>query len=87
MNHKTAWIIALIALPLFAAVFILHAQKQDDGRDKQERSFGVEKVQAALPKELPTAPTKFLTGACLTRSEDLWITAEAGGVNRLRITN
>jgi hypothetical protein len=34
------------------------------------------RVQAALPKELPTAPTKFLTGACLTRSEDLWITAE-----------
>ena len=42
MNHKTAWIIALIALPLLAAVFTLHAQKQDDGRDKQERSFGVE---------------------------------------------
>ncbi|MBP5585167.1 MAG: hypothetical protein J6Y92_02295 [Lentisphaeria bacterium] len=41
------------------------------------------RVQAALPKELPTAPTKFLTGACLTRSEDLWITAEAGGVYRL----
>ena len=37
-------------------------------------------VQAALPKELPTAPAKFLTGACLTRSEDLWVTAEAGGV-------
>ena len=37
-------------------------------------------VHAALPKELPTAPAKFLTGACLTRSEDLWITAEAGGV-------
>ena len=44
MNHKTAWIIALIALPLLAAVFTLHAQKQDDGRDKQERSFGVEKI-------------------------------------------
>lgn len=41
------------------------------------------RVQAALPKELPTAPAKFLTGACLTRSEDLWITAEAGGVYRL----
>ena len=41
------------------------------------------RVQAALPKELPAAPTKFLTGACLTRSEDLWITAEAGGVYRL----
>ncbi len=40
-------------------------------------------VQAALPKELPTAPAKFLTGACLTRSEDLWITAEAGGTVRL----
>ena len=40
-------------------------------------------VQAALPKELPAAPAKFLTGACLTRSEDLWITAEAGGVYRL----
>ncbi len=37
-------------------------------------------VQAALPKVLPAAPTKFLTGACLTRSEDLWVTAEAGGV-------
>ena len=37
-------------------------------------------VQAALPKELPASPAKFLTGACLTRSEDLWITAEAGGV-------
>ena len=44
MNHKTAWIIALIALPLLAAVFTLHAQKQDDGRDKQEHSFGVEKI-------------------------------------------
>ena len=42
-----------------------------------------QRVQAALPKELPTAPAKFLTGACLTRSEDLWITAEAGGVYRL----
>ena len=41
------------------------------------------RVQAALPKELPAAPAKFLTGACLTRSEDLWITAEAGGVYRL----
>ena len=40
-------------------------------------------VQAALPKELPTVPAKFLTGACLTRSEDLWIPAEAGGVYRL----
>lgn len=40
-------------------------------------------VQAALPKALPASPTKFLTGACLTRSEDLWITAEAGGVYRL----
>ena len=30
-----------------------------------------QRVQAALPKELPTAPAKFLTGACLTRSEDL----------------
>ena len=40
-------------------------------------------VQAALPNELPASPTKFLTGACLTRSEDLWITAEAGGVYRL----
>ena len=40
-------------------------------------------VQAALPKELPASPAKFLTGACLTRSEDLWITAEAGGVCRL----
>lgn len=41
------------------------------------------RVQAALPKELPAAPAKFLTGACLTRSEDLRITAEAGGVYRL----
>ena len=41
------------------------------------------RVQAALPKELTTAPAKFLTGACLTRSEDLWITAEAGGICRL----
>ena len=40
-------------------------------------------VQAALPKELPTAPAKFLTGASLTRSGDLWGTAEAGGVYRL----
>ncbi|MBQ4289720.1 MAG: hypothetical protein II719_00830 [Clostridia bacterium] len=36
-----------------------------------------------MPKELPATPAKFLTGACLTRSEDLWITAEAGGVYRL----
>ena len=40
-------------------------------------------VQAALPKELPTVPAKFLTGACLTRLEDLWVTAETGGVYRL----
>ena len=44
MKRKTAWIITLIAVPLLAAVFTLHAQKQDDGRDKQERSFGVEKI-------------------------------------------
>ena len=42
-----------------------------------------QRVQAALPKDFPTAPAKFLTGACLTRSEDLWITAEAGGAYRL----
>ena len=42
-----------------------------------------QRVQAALPKELPALQVKFLTGACLTRSEDLWITAEAGGVYRL----
>ena len=41
------------------------------------------RVQAALPKELPTAPAKFLTGACLTRSEDLWITAEAGDIGNV----
>ena len=41
------------------------------------------RVQAALPKELPATPAKFLTGASLTRSEDLWGTAEAGGVYRL----
>ena len=40
-------------------------------------------VQAALPKELPTAPAKFLTGACLMRSEDLWITAEAGDIGNV----
>ena len=40
-------------------------------------------VQAALPKELPAAPAKFLTGACLTRSEDLWITAEVGGIGNV----
>ena len=44
MKHKTAWIITLIAVPLLAAVFTLHAQTKDDGRDKQERSFGVEKI-------------------------------------------
>ena len=41
------------------------------------------RVQAALPKELPSAPMKFLTGACLTRSEDLWITAEAGDIGNV----
>ena len=41
------------------------------------------RVQAALPKELPAAPAKFLTGACLTRTEDLWITAEAGGIGNV----
>ena len=46
-------------------------------------SFLPLRVQAALPKELPALQVKFLTGACLTRSEDLWITAEAGGVYRL----
>ena len=40
-------------------------------------------VQAALPKELPAAPAKFLTGACLTRTEDLWITAEVGGIGNV----
>ena len=40
-------------------------------------------VQAALPKELPAAPAKFLTGACLTRTEDLWITAEAGDIGNV----
>ena len=41
------------------------------------------RVQAALPKELPAAPTKFLTGACLTRSKDLWIAAEAGDIGNV----
>ena len=41
------------------------------------------RVQAALPKELPASPAKFLTGACLTRSEDLWITAEAGDIGNV----
>ena len=41
------------------------------------------RVQAALPKELPSAPMKFLTGASLTRSEDLWITAEAGDIGNV----
>ena len=41
------------------------------------------RVQAALPKELPTVPAKFLTGASLTRSEDLWITAEVGGIGNV----
>jgi len=41
------------------------------------------RVQAALPKELPASPPKFLTGACLTRSEDLWITAEAGDIGNV----
>ena len=40
-------------------------------------------VQVASPKELPSAPAKFLTGAGLTRSEDLWITAEAGGIGNV----
>ena len=35
MNHKTAWIIALIAIPLVAAVSVLHAQTKDNGRDEQ----------------------------------------------------
>jgi len=41
------------------------------------------RVQAALSREIPAAPVKFLTDAYLTQSEDLWITAEAGGVYRL----
>ena len=40
-------------------------------------------VQAVLPKELPASLAKFLTGACLTRSEDLWITAEAGDIGNV----
>ena len=35
MKRKTAWIISLIAIPLVAAVFILHAQTKDNGRDEQ----------------------------------------------------
>ena len=35
MKSKNVWIIALIALPLVAAVFILHAQTKDNGRDEQ----------------------------------------------------
>lgn len=35
MKYKTAWIIALIAVPLVAAVFTLHAQTKDNGRDEQ----------------------------------------------------
>lgn len=35
MKRKTAWIIALIAAPLVAAVFTLHAQTKDNGRDEQ----------------------------------------------------
>ena len=35
MKRKTTWIIALIAIPLVAAVFTLHAQTKDNGRDEQ----------------------------------------------------
>ena len=30
-------------------------------------------VQAALPKELPTAPAKFLTGACRTGADGVLV--------------
>ena len=36
MNHKTVWIIALIALPLVAAVSVLHGQKKNEGRGGQD---------------------------------------------------
>ena len=31
MKSKTVWIIALVAMPLLAAVFILHAQTNETG--------------------------------------------------------
>ena len=48
MKRKTTWIIALIAIPLVAAVFILHAQTKDNGPEpagQRETAswFGVEK--------------------------------------------
>ena len=33
MKHKTAWIIALIAIPLFAAVSVLYAQTRDGEKE------------------------------------------------------
>ncbi|MBR4255122.1 MAG: type II secretion system protein GspG [Lentisphaeria bacterium] len=33
MKHKTAWIIALIAIPLFAAVSVLYAQTRDEEKE------------------------------------------------------
>ena len=72
LNMKTIPICVLQKLSMFVFIFLALTH-----------SLLSLRVQAALPKELPTAPEKFLTGACLTRSEDLWITAEAGGVYRL----
>ena len=35
-----------------------------------------QRVQAALPKDFPTAPAKFLTGACRTGGTASWFGVE-----------
>ena len=44
MNHKTAWIIALITFQLVAAGSVLHAQTKDNGRDEQAEKEGQSRV-------------------------------------------
>ena len=46
MKHKTVWIIALVAMPLLAAVFILHAQTND--RETEAWSSFINDMQSRI---------------------------------------
>lgn len=48
MKYKTTWIIALIALPLLAAVFTLHAQSKDEEKEKALWASFINDMQKTL---------------------------------------
>ena len=80
---------ALLLSFLVAAVLLCCVSPEKDGpaapSGTEAVPSGTEQIQADAPGVPVLAkPARFLTDVCLTRAGDLWVTAEAGGVFRLR---